>query len=105
MIHNACVVHYQGLSENVIELIRKGADPLLKNVEGQYAHTLAATRGHQQLSMYIAEYGLTRSVLFGTTEDVMTMVRHGASVNMVNAEGWTPLLHVCAKSSDASLVK
>jgi hypothetical protein len=82
------------------------ADATITSHGGLFAHAIADIRGFKNLSITIAEFGVRRAMTGNETDKMMAMIRHGASVNIVNdKQKWTPLLHVCALSSDLQYVR
>ena len=64
----------------VVYLLEKGADPNVKNAHGSTALHLAAEKG--------------------CLETVKELIKHGAQVEEVDAEGLTPLLRACCSCHD-----
>jgi hypothetical protein len=55
--------------------------------------------------LFLAQSALAAAMKESNFDALISAIRHGASVNMANNEGWTPLLEVCAKMNDGHLVK
>jgi ankyrin repeat protein len=77
----------------------------VQTAQGDYAHLLADAQGHKSLSIYIAEFGVTMSMLGDDAETMMSMIRHGANVNVENENGWTALTFFSARTNDSAAVK
>ena len=93
----------QGNAEAVQLMLEANADPLISKTDGYAAHSIAYFNQFQELSAYIAEVGLRRSIQSGDIKAMLVMVADGANVNTQTPAGATALMVAC-HAGDRDLV-
>ncbi len=100
-LHDAA---YYGDLERVKELLKKGADPNIKNYEGWTPLHIAASKGHVDIARLLLEHGadpdaednygftpLHTAAYKGRVDMVKLLLEYGADPSIRNRDGKTPL--------------
>jgi hypothetical protein len=107
----------KGNFEAVKKMLEYGANPNMKNGDGNTPLGLAAEKGHTEMVKVLLEYGanpnmkngngstpLSGATYYGCTDSVKVLLEYGADPNMKYGNGKTPL-SLAAKKGHTEIVK